>query len=365
MKTAYDWHHIESKIAETKKVYEKISNELHQDLILFGAGQCGVASVEFLKGKGLTVTGVIDNSPSKIGKKIYGVPIIGINDELVKKAQIILLSVKHAVKDITKAIPEGTSYISFDAWFLHEYYSDYKFLYENFSDPDSKRCLVAILLTMLTGDENYCADVAEGNQYFALPQFINNGTEHFVDAGAYVGDTVEKFIWAQNGAFKKIYAFEPGPTQWIALNERLCRLTKEWALDTSKIHLMNAGLGSERSFASMNINDNHLLGANLTTKTQESDEFNITVESLDDILNGDPVTFLKADIEGMEMEMLRGAKKSITTHKPKMALSVYHKPDDLINIVSFIKAIDPNYKIALRQHSPLLMDTTLYCWLEK
>jgi FkbM family methyltransferase len=365
MKTVDNWHLIDLKIAETKKAYEELSNRINQGLILFGAGQCGAASIEFLQGKGFSVTGVIDNSPSKIGKKIHGVPIIGKNDELVKRAEIILLTVKHAVKDIAKAIPEGTSYISFDTWFLHEYYSEYKFLYENFSDSDSKKCLVAILLTMLTGDENYCANVAEGNQYFALPQFINNGAEYFVDAGAYVGDTVEKFIWAQNGAFKKIYAFEPGPMQWIALNERLCRLTKEWALDASKINLMNTGLGSERSFASININDDHLLGANLTTKTEKNDQFDITVQSLDDILNGDPVTFLKADIEGMEMEMLRGAKISIATHKPKMALSVYHKPDDLINIASFVKQIDPNYKMALRQHSPLLMDTTLYCWLEK
>jgi FkbM family methyltransferase len=364
MHTLDNWDLIDLKIAETLQIYNDISKKIDQGLILFGAGQYGAASIEFLMGKGIEIKGVIDNSPSKIGKKIHGVTVIERDDVLAKEAEIILVTARHAVRDIAKVAPRDVSCISFDTWLLHEYYSEYKSLYEKFTDIESKKCLVSILLTMLTGDERYCAEVAVGNQYFALPQFINNGTEYFVDAGAYVGDTVEKFIWAHNGAFKKIYAFEPGPMQWGALNTRLCRLTKEWALDSSKLDLINAGLGRSKAFASLNIQDDHLLGANLTTNAEKSDEFDIPIDSLDNILNGEPVTFLKADIEGMEMDMLHGAKKSIRKYKPKMALSVYHKPDDLINIVAFVRDIDQNYRMALRQHSPLLMDTTLYCWLE-
>lgn len=364
MNVLENWNLIDSKIAETSQIYKDISTKIDKDLILFGAGQYGAAVIEFLKGRGLNIRAIIDSSPSKIGKKIQGIEIVGVDNILAKEAEIILGTARHAIGDIKKVIPKSANFASFDTWYLHEYYSEYKFLYESFSDSRSRRCLVAILLTMLTGDERYCAEIAEGNQYFALPQFINQGTEYFVDAGAYVGDTIEKFIWAQNGAFRKIYAFEPGPKQWTALNTRLYRLTKEWALDSSKVILLNAGLGKESSFATLNIHDNHLLGANLITSTEKTDQCSISVESLDNILNGEPVTFLKADIEGMEMDMLWGAEKSINKFKPKMALSVYHKPDDLIKISSFIRNIDKNYKMALRQHSPLLMDTTLYCWME-
>lgn len=360
-----NWSLVDLKIGETSQSYEEISNRIDEGLILYGAGQYGAASIEFLKKSNFDVKAIIDNSPSKIGKKIYGVPIIARANSIAQDAKTIIITARHAVRDISKNLSKDVSCISFDTWFLHKYYSEYKSLYEIFTDSDSKKCLIAIMLTMLTGDERYCEEIAEGSQYFALPQFINNGAEYFVDAGAYVGDTCEKFIWSQNGSFRKIYAFEPGPKQWDALNTRFFRLIKEWALDPSKIRLSNSGLGRESSFAALSVHDNHLLGANLTTSIEKSTEFDISVESLDSVLKGEPVTFLKADIEGMEMDMLYGAEKSIRKYKPKMALSVYHKPDDLLKIVAFVRNIDQNYKLALRQHSPLLMDTTLYCWIDK
>ncbi len=44
------------------------------------------------------------------------------------------------------------------------------------------------------------------------------------------------------------------------------------------------------------------------------------------------VTFIKMDIEGSEANALRGAEKIIRTYKPKLAISVYHKKDDLWTI---------------------------------
>lgn len=181
MNVLENWNLIDSKIAETSQIYKDISRKIDKDLILFGAGQYGAAAIEFLKGRGLNIKAVIDNSPSKIGKKIHGVPIIARDNPLARGAKAILITVRHGVRDISTNIPKDVSSISFDTWFLHKYYSEYKSLYDSFTDSDSKKCLVAILLTMLTGDERYCEKVAQGSQYFALPQFINNGAEYFVD----------------------------------------------------------------------------------------------------------------------------------------------------------------------------------------
>lgn len=82
----------------------------------------------------------------------------------------------------------------------------------------------------------------EGNQYFALPEFVNIGNDHFVDAGAYVGDTLEKFIWTNSGIFMKVYAFEPGEIQLTAMKHRVERLCREWAIPKSAIICENAGL---------------------------------------------------------------------------------------------------------------------------
>ena len=243
--------------------------------------------------------------------------------------------------------------------------------YENlktkiFKDERSKEVLGGIILAMLTGNEKFCAEVMEINQYFCLPPFLNTGSEIFIDAGAYVGDTVEKFIWANNGGFKQIYAFEPGPKQFEALTARKERLVKEWALKSDSITIINGGLAEKEGYASLIFDEKHLLGTTLNEKTEANLDNKIKLYSLDSFLssNYSKGTFLKSDIEGMEMSMMHGAKGTIERNKPKMALSTYHEPDDLFEIIDFVTNLVSEYRLALRHHSPMLMDTTLYCWIE-
>ena len=62
--------------------------------------------------------------------------------------------------------------------------------------------------------------------------------------------------------------------------------------------------------------------------------------------------------------MLKGAENTIKKYKPKMAISVYHKPDDLLTIPKYIKEIVPEYKFSLRHHSIGFAETVLYCWTD-
>jgi len=87
--------------------------------------------------------------------------------------------------------------------------------------------------------------------------------------------------------------------------------------------------------------------------------------TLDDYLAERPVTFIKADVEGMEMALLRGAIGTIRRNKPKMALCVYHYPSDLFEIPEFVRTIVPGYKFSLRQHAPIFGDFVLYCWIDE
>jgi len=62
------------------------------------------------------------------------------------------------------------------------------------------------------------------------------------------------------------------------------------------------------------------------------------------------VDFIKFDIEGAELAALRGAKKTIYQYKPKLAISIYHKPEDMYTLIRYIKSIRPDYEIAFRHH---------------
>ena len=62
------------------------------------------------------------------------------------------------------------------------------------------------------------------------------------------------------------------------------------------------------------------------------------------------VDYIKLDIEGAELDMLNGAAKTITRWKPKMAVSAYHKPEDLWTLATYIKSLRGDYEFQFRHH---------------
>lgn len=62
------------------------------------------------------------------------------------------------------------------------------------------------------------------------------------------------------------------------------------------------------------------------------------------------VDYIKLDIEGTELEMLRGAAKTITRCKPKMAISAYHKWEDLWTLALYVKSLRPDYEFEFRHY---------------
>jgi FkbM family methyltransferase len=206
----------------------------------------------------------------------------------------------------------------------------------------------------------------EKDMYFCLPEFAGNFDEAFVDAGAFVGDTVERFIWENLGTFRHIYAFEPGYRQFKAMEQRVQRLASEWAFDRAKVSLVRAGLSDSTGRMSCTFLNDAPLRHGLSNFGSESavdkdDPAYAKVLTLDGYLDGRQASFIKADVEGMEMELLRGAQHTIRTCRPKMSLCVYHYPSHLYEVAEYVRTLVPEYRFSLRQHAPLFGDFVLYC----
>ena len=83
--------------------------------------------------------------------------------------------------------------------------------------------------------------------------------------------------------------------------------------------------------------------------------------SLDGLLRGKEVTVLKMDIEGAEIKGLQGAKEIIGKQKPKLAICLYHRPEDLWEVPCMIHAINPEYQMIIKHHCGYnYTDTVLY-----
>jgi len=347
------WPKIEKQAADLAA-----SASSAREVALVGAGFYGQAAYDCLKAQGVEVVCFADNSPAKHGTTHGGLPVVPISD--LPKNTVALITAQHAAQPISKQLTNlGVKHLTFDGFYTQRNLARLQKVRNILADERSKQVFDAILMTRITGDAAYCREVMERHQYFALPEFVNTGYGHYVDAGAYVGDSIERYLWEHNGIVRKIYAFEPGPRQFAALGVRMDRLKKEWALDGDIYHGIQAGLGAceeKKSFAAI---PGSLQAAGFSGEEGEK----IPIITLDGYLQGKPVTCIKADIEGAEMAMLQGASNTIQTHRPNLAISIYHKPDDLFTIAEYIKSLVPDYRMAVRQHSPLMMDTVLYCWM--
>lgn len=69
---------------------------------------------------------------------------------------------------------------------------------------------------------------------------------------------------------------------------------------------------------------------------------------------------IKMDIEGSEMAALKGGINTITKNRPQLAISIYHSPEDFINIPLYLKENLENYKFRLGHYSPRPSETIFY-----
>lgn len=339
---------------------EQIINE--EGVSLFGAGQYGEFVSEYLIKNGYKINCFIDNNPNKHGTKINNIEIVSKDSALSKNSKAVLITAHHSIDEIIQENKHLYKYImSFEKWFAIKRFDDFLDIRNMLYDNNSKEILDTLVYAKISGNENLCENIYEDNQYFAIPQFkFGSISEIFFNVGAYTGDTVERIIYSRLGGFKHIYAFEPGKKQFEAMNIRIERLKKEWAINDNKISLINLGVSDKNEV--LEFNDNSDLLCNRVSNIKQN-TINIETCSVDNFLNGKEINFLISDIEGYEINMLKGAINTIKNYKPKMAISVYHKPDDLIIIPRFIKDLVPEYKFALRHHNITFDDTVLYCYI--
>lgn len=187
----------------------------------------------------------------------------------------------------------------------------------------------------------------EKYEYF-VEDFINlTEDEVFLDCGFYDGNSTTKFMEYVNNKFCRIIAFEPDTLKYNeAKNNQAFNI----------VELYNFGCWSKKGEFCYKHRQG---GAGFYTDDGDGDY--ISVDSIDNILKGDRATFIKMDIEGGELEALKGAEKTIRKYSPKMAISVYHKPLDIIDIPLYILSLNNNYKMYLRQYGTNETDTVLYC----
>lgn len=296
---------------EWQKILQKLQSGNQN--FLFGAGICGRRMLSAFSG---CWQGILDNNKLLWGKKVAGLPVYSPNELRNRPEAQVCLAIH------TPGNPRPREEVMKQ---LH-----------GLGIEESRILRVDEFLDSM------------GAQYFGLRELIPESEEVFVDGGAYDGLTALNFVkWAGN-SFGHVFCFEPD----IA-NQELCqrRLT---AFQADKAEIVPKGLWSQSSILHFDSQGGQGSGLSATGDTC------VEVTSLDEELQGQKVTFIKMDVEGAELAALKGAEKIILEQRPKLAICVYHKPEDIFEIPKLLLSYHENYRLFLRQYALAGAETVLY-----
>lgn len=192
--------------------------------------------------------------------------------------------------------------------------------------------------------------LTEGAIYFDLKELKPKASgEYFVDAGGFDGMTTEGFLkWCGGNGYSYCFEFD---NRNISSIERVLGGNRNCSI-------VPKALWSETTYLFARMEGNY--ASSVAQKAEEDGGHKIEAVALDDFLMNRPVTFVKMDIEGAELEALKGARHTIMGQRPKLAVSIYHKAEDIWTIPGLLLEYYPGYRFYLRHYSFSDYDTVLY-----
>ena len=290
-----------------------------------------------------------------------------------RENMIVLLSFASSLPDVLAniyKIAEECELYAPDVPVCGENLFNYEFFKENegkireierlLADEKSVEVFTDVINYKLSGDVRWLKD---GHTDF-LEVYRLMGAEKFeriADLGAYNGDTLREIApFAQN--LKEAIAFEPDRRNHKKLEiyadgeERFNITAIKAAAWKGKETLLFDGSGNRNST---------LISAGLEVnrppKTVEVD-----ADSLDNILGGEKVDYIKFDVEGAEKEAIEGSLATIEKCRPALMISLYHRSEDMFELPLMIHEKFPDYKFYMRRREYIpAWDTVLIAVSDK
>lgn len=236
----------------------------------------------------------------------------------------------------------------------------YKKLEDLLFDGRSKDVLRSILNFRMSGSIEYMKNFSDRQAVQYFEEFLlpphQSSTSTFLDVGAYDGQTSLLFSKLFD-KYTAIHCFEPSKNNFLSLQKNLTQLRD--------IYLHNLIVGDVCSDQNKMSGDGSTayVNSNIPNYNSSPDALGNSVQSITiDSLNFEPRQnyILKVDTEGFEGKILLGAEKFIYKAHPIIAVSVYHKPNDILDIPRQILSIRSDYLIYLDHYTQGFMETVMF-----
>jgi FkbM family methyltransferase len=160
-----------------------------------------------------------------------------------------------------------------------------------------------------------------------------------LDCGANIGEFTKTAL--KHGA-KLVVAIEPAPAQ-----VRCIRLNLAKEIAEGRVIVWPKGVWDKEDTMKLNLNPENAGGDTLIDQGPNWASVMVPLTTIDNLVSElklPRVNFIKMDIEGAEKQALAGARRTLQTDHPRVAISPEHFDDDMVRLPAIVKGIDPSYR---------------------
>jgi FkbM family methyltransferase len=343
-----------------------------EPVVHWGAGEIAWCVSAHLHQHGIDPVCFCDNDPAKHGTTHLGLPVFSYEELKSRFAQdggkyhiVIATGIQYREPILSQLTNLNETnpiwYLrgfevcgeKLDYPYLCGHISQFEKAYASLADEFSKKVFVNVLNAKLSGDFTLYEEVMSQMEYFDEDIVRLGENEVFLDVGAFKGNAIVEFAERTRRTYDGIIAFEPDKKTLAALRAVVDKN------DIQKIEIHNKGAWNK--YEVIHFYDGREGGSRITESSPEAPPSNtIEADTIDSILQGRRVTYISMDIEGAEHNAILGAEQTIKKWKPTMAVCVYHKQEDLFDLLLLLKSFVPQYRFYLRHYTDNQTETVLY-----
>lgn len=327
-------------------------------IVLYGTGDGADKVIAVMESRGIPLTAIFVSDDFYRGQIFHGRQVTTLSAlETQYSDFIIVVAFGSHLPEILERVRQMDSrhplYVPdvpvygdtlFDLSFVRQHADELQKAYTLLADETSRQVFQSVVEYKLSGKLAPLLNTVSSKDEVFDRLIPMDTDEHYLDLGAYRGDTVAEFLSACGGKYTSITALEPDPRTFKKLLAYTSNLENSLSLpygvsDRNEIAYMKTGRGR---------------GSNRGGSTP------IQMVSVDELHT--PFSYIKMDVEGSEAAALRGGAYTLSQFKPKLNIACYHRSEDLYQLPLLINQLQPNYQIFLRRHPCLpCWDLNLYC----
>lgn len=349
------------------------------DVIMYGAGGNGEKLLPVLQEKGLSIRFFCDDDFTKWGKIFKGVPVISFEQlsQIAKKERLNVILTSVFAGPIFEKLQNLDNVQVWEpfSFLIRNYYSDSFYnqaisdeelsiweermsqVLQIVEDEESKHILSVIKSVVeKQGAASYDAffSVASGQDCYFISEVLISLPSYpvIVDCGGFTGDLMVSL--ERHGIdYKEVHSFEVNSQ----LFNVMCENIKARKIEDKFIPI-HKGVWDKTGTAMFSFDPRDISGGNIRETLEHGES--VEVIQLDDYCEDKKIDFVKMDIEGAELNALRGGIRTIRRDRPILAISLYHSVHDVVDIPLYLQSQLTGYCFYIRHHSFIGSETVLY-----